>query len=702
MKNSFRYFKEKNIRKIILGLLVLINLAIIIIGFIVLYTSGSDDSSITETIWNSVKILFDPPSILSLRLSALLRVITGLLILIGMITFTGGTVGYVTNLITDSIANSRAGNSKVLIRGGTLILNWSESAMNVVLDRVSDKKRNMKDDKEYIVVLANEDKVSLENEIKKRIHIYREYTAGEFNERNPRIIVRNGNPESAYDLENVSWECASSILIFRPRNSMNPDYHVMKSYLCLGESIAHLKEDRSIPSQPEVELPGVPVVVEIGDAQVGSAIECKELGSDGVYEYNTQIVAADIHLGRVYGQIALMPELYGAIKSMMGSSGSRITWCEGVCKNSIEDDIRELKYSLPLFDVTRDGEEKKRVYLTSEDAEGLGSNTSFVREERVNGTGNHLYKYSTEYEFDTHRIIIVGINTKLRYILDCFVAYNKAHTSNPVSVVLVVTKDQKEWADKFINFEDYKELFETEAIVIADYYSVDEFEDYIDLDLHSIIVLSLENKDDAERDQNVFEAWLALKQWAELSDDEQDLEIINGRIILEILDGKNAQLIEEAYGRTVVVSSDFISLFMGQMSDGNLVYYIMMDLLSNRYDEEIFLLDGIDTHDLAAIPANALFGTDEDRNYDNKRDFIGSVYVGTKKRVLPIGMVRNGTTYLFSNGCKVDCKSFELDHAPSLSDSILIDDDESLADDNNPSKLVIKNDDYIVVVVRDK
>ena len=65
----------------------------------------------------------------------------------------GGAIGYVTNLITDSITNSRSGKNGVSVLGGTLFLNWNECAMDVIIDHYCDKKLDMKDD--YINSMEN-------------------------------------------------------------------------------------------------------------------------------------------------------------------------------------------------------------------------------------------------------------------------------------------------------------------------------------------------------------------------------------------------------------------------------------------------------------------------------------------------------------------------------------------------------------------
>lgn len=57
-----------------------------------------------------------------------------LTVLVGMITFTGAVVGYVTNYISSFIENSKSGSRAIRVSGHTVILNWNSRASEIVND----------------------------------------------------------------------------------------------------------------------------------------------------------------------------------------------------------------------------------------------------------------------------------------------------------------------------------------------------------------------------------------------------------------------------------------------------------------------------------------------------------------------------------------------------------------------------------------
>lgn len=697
MRNAFYYFKEKNIQKIILGLLVLINLSVVVAGFILLYFwPGKEHLSVYDTLWESVKIFFDPASVLSLKLSAVARVFTGMLVLIGMITFTGGAVGYITNLITESISNSRQGKGEVNIMMGTLFLNWNNCAMDIIFDHVSDRKRKMKDD--YFIILSNEDKSSLENEIKKRISDFKANNVG-CNKEDPRIIVRTGNPESAYDLDNANWEYAKAIYIFQPRNVDNPDYQVMKTYLGLANCIKKKRELEKLCGVADIEEKNnLPVIVETCLRDTADAITCYLLGEASEDVYCTKTISTDYDLGKIYGQIALMPELIGAVKDLLNLTGSRLFDINITDNNdSFEKEMKTLKYAIPLYE-HEDEYGKARVYLSSEGAIVLGEDGEFEREECSREIELPKYKYNPDFDTETHRIVIVGFNHKVPFMLDSFMAYNKSHPKNPINVVFCVTQEQVFEVKKIVKNDCYKGLFKQDyGIEISDYYAIGDIRDYIDDDLHSLVILSRDDVEEAKIDQNVFEMWLSLSGQAKF--DEEFLKTIEGKVVLEVSDASNVHLLEDIHRRKVVVSNDFASLFMSQMAEGETIYDIMMDMLSNSYDEISEILN-YDECDLISIKASKLYGIDEDRKYGSKREFIVSVFQGTNEKLIPIGVVKEDgdeeITYLFTNGKDTYIKDMELTNQPSLSDSILIEDNErTVIEEKN---LEINADDYVILI----
>ena len=199
LKNRFRYFKEKRMTVLVLLFLLLLNVLLILGGCLVLKLLPENHGlSMADALWESLKLILDPGGFLGSKLSAITTIITSLIVLAGMITFTGGIIGYVTNLITTRIDDSKNGFGMLALTGHTLILNWNDRAMSIILDRLADKKADNRDN--YIVVLSTEDKQQVEKYIAAKIKAYR-YSHVSYNKHDPRVIVREGNPQFPTELE---------------------------------------------------------------------------------------------------------------------------------------------------------------------------------------------------------------------------------------------------------------------------------------------------------------------------------------------------------------------------------------------------------------------------------------------------------------------------------------------------------------------
>ena len=86
-----------------------------------------------------------------------------IVVIVGMITFSGAVIGYVTNYISGFIENADSGNTPIKISGHIVILNWNDRAAEIINELL------FKGRKERIIVLANADKKLIEQEIYDRV-----------------------------------------------------------------------------------------------------------------------------------------------------------------------------------------------------------------------------------------------------------------------------------------------------------------------------------------------------------------------------------------------------------------------------------------------------------------------------------------------------------------------------------------------------
>lgn len=128
-------------------------------------------------------------------------------------------IGTISSGIDEKLEELKKGRSRVLERNHTLILGWSGKVFSIISEII---EANDNQKKPSIVILADRDKVEMEDEIRSKIEDFR----------NTKLIVRSGSPLELTDIAVVNPNEARSIIVLSPEEG-NADTHVIKSVLAL-------------------------------------------------------------------------------------------------------------------------------------------------------------------------------------------------------------------------------------------------------------------------------------------------------------------------------------------------------------------------------------------------------------------------------------------------------------------------------------
>ena len=142
-----------------------------------------------------------------------------LVVTLGSLFMVSILIGTLTSGIEAKVDDLRKGRSRVIESGHTLILGWSAQIFTI-LSELMIANENQKNAR--IVILADRDKVEMEDEIHTRIE-----TRG-----STRIICRSGDPIDLSDLEIGSPHTTKSIIILPPEGG-DPDTTIIKTILAL-------------------------------------------------------------------------------------------------------------------------------------------------------------------------------------------------------------------------------------------------------------------------------------------------------------------------------------------------------------------------------------------------------------------------------------------------------------------------------------
>jgi voltage-gated potassium channel Kch len=179
---------------------------------------GEESETPLDLIWRSLMRTLDPGTMggdeeWPFRIMMLIVTIGGLVIVASLI-------GIVSGAFDSKVEELRKGRSRVLEHDHTLILGWSTKVFPIIREICI---ANLSRGKSAIVILADRDKVEMEDDIKAQV--------GDLGR--TKIIVRSGDPMNLAELEVANPHTARSIILLAPDEADDPDSTVIKTALAV-------------------------------------------------------------------------------------------------------------------------------------------------------------------------------------------------------------------------------------------------------------------------------------------------------------------------------------------------------------------------------------------------------------------------------------------------------------------------------------
>ncbi|HVY85794.1 MAG TPA: hypothetical protein VG943_11710, partial [Caulobacterales bacterium] len=196
-------------------------IVVVIAGFVIHVTriapDGSNGLGFVEAMWEAAMRTIDAGNVggdtgWDFRLVMLLVTIWGIFVVSTLI-------GILSAGVQARLDTLRKGRSFVLERDHTVILNWSNSIFDIIAELII---AHAKDRRFSIVILADKDKVEMQDEIAAKVKI----------PHNVRIVCRSGDPSDLGDLDIVNLETARSIIVVSPETD-DPDSQNIKIAMAL-------------------------------------------------------------------------------------------------------------------------------------------------------------------------------------------------------------------------------------------------------------------------------------------------------------------------------------------------------------------------------------------------------------------------------------------------------------------------------------
>lgn len=270
--------------------LALATAALIAAAALILVVAGVDygeESGFLTALWISLVRTLDP-GVIGADPGWPFRVV-GLLVTLGGIFIVSTLISLLSTGIGTKLDELRKGRSLVLESGHTLILGWSPKILTIVTELMI---ANENQPHSSIVVLAPEDKVFMEDEIRARV---------KFN-RHTRVICRTGNPADPVDLQISNPLEAKSVIVLADTEE-GADAQVIKTVLAL------------LVLDPNFEK--LKVVAELTDERDAGALRRTTLGRIST------VVSSDV-IARITAQVSRQSGLSAVYQELLDFDGDEI------------------------------------------------------------------------------------------------------------------------------------------------------------------------------------------------------------------------------------------------------------------------------------------------------------------------------------------------------------------------------------------
>jgi voltage-gated potassium channel Kch len=209
---------------LILGLFLVSALLIMIVAVVVAATGAGQGSSAGENpsffdfVWMGLMRTLDSGTMGGDAGSATFLGAM-LIVTLGGIFVISALIGIINTGIQNRLDDLRKGRSRVIESGHTVILGWNQQVFTIISELVG---ANANQRGRNIVVLADRDKVAMDDEIRARIP----------DTRGTKIVCRSGSPVDLDEIDIAGIQWSRSIIVLAPEVE-EPDIEVIKTILAI-------------------------------------------------------------------------------------------------------------------------------------------------------------------------------------------------------------------------------------------------------------------------------------------------------------------------------------------------------------------------------------------------------------------------------------------------------------------------------------
>ncbi|MCF7933036.1 MAG: hypothetical protein K9K93_07695, partial [Acholeplasmataceae bacterium] len=336
--------REQNARALLLLGIIMFNVLLWFGSSVLAYviapgTYGNVAGALWESgiTWMLEPGFYDPATDVSIRIISIVVIITS------MITFSGGIIAYMASLFASVIDAARQGRNKAYLYDHILILNWNHKALELINDYGHD------DETTTVVIMSDREKEEIERNLKRKLTENRHRGQKRLN-----IIVRQGDVFSKSDLEDVSASRARAVIVLSDEEAARGQMTYHKDILAMKTVMLVCSLETTIEQT---------VIVEIKDPDSAALIKNK-IGKETPGNIHILTIMPDELMGRLIAQTLLMPALNNVYQELFSFDGAEFYAIE---ERDVKDYLLTHDKAIPIY--TLEG----KTYVLAENRDDIHS-----------------------------------------------------------------------------------------------------------------------------------------------------------------------------------------------------------------------------------------------------------------------------------------------------------------------------------------
>jgi hypothetical protein len=481
--------------------LLILNLIVIIVASIIAFRLDTNktyfDGNYFSALITTFKWMISVNSINQYSVNDDLKIMILAIIVIatGMILFSGIIIATVTTAVKAYIDKKSTAKGKIIVENHFVILNYNNKVPDIIYNLMC------KNFKHNILILSNYSKEFIETELQSVISTYSQHKKAK-----AKLIIKEGSPLLRGNLEDISIEKASSIVIMNNEdmkhgddiNISNSDLLSLKIMLALGNY--ELNDN-------------INIVIETDDDTTASKMEDLGLTINNLKNKNIIPISFNKKIGQIIAQTIITPSLANVYLDLFSYDGDEFYSRDPM---EVDEFLKNYTNAIPII-------KYDKLYVFCEDEKNINE-----KREKPYTTSKKLIT-KEDIKTENFTVFVIGHNKKQSFIVE-----NLKMSGVFYEADFEVKEYSKNESEKLI--EDIKNT----------------------TGIKKVLILSDDQVSDDSYDANVYVTLIALQT---AFPNHQYLPFIT-----ELLDSRNINSIRDFNIKNAIISNRIMSLLITQLA----------------------------------------------------------------------------------------------------------------------------------------